>query len=161
MKKDEVSVLNTGIKSGLIISAILIIYFLIMRSFHLTGSAAAWGFNFIIIFAGITFTYRYYRTQTKLNIEYLPGLLLGSLTTIVCTVLFTIFVYIYFSMIDPVSLNFLNNNILFMSGQLTPLKASAATLIEGICSGFIISFMMMQYYKSGFKNQLGEKKAHG
>ncbi len=161
MKKHEVSVFNTGMKSGIIISSLLIIYFLIMRNFHLTGSAIAWGFNFVIIFIGITYTYRYFREQTKLNIDYLPGLLLGSLTTIVCTVLFTIFVYIYFSTIDPISLIILKDNILFMSGQLTPLKVSAATLIEGICSGFIISFTMMQYYKSGFKNQLGEKKAHG
>ena len=113
MQKDNISVFNTGIKSGFIISTALILYFLLMRNFHLTGSAIAWGFNFVIIFLGITYTYRYYRTQTKLNIDYLPGLLLGSFTTIVCTVLFTIFVYLYFSAIDPISLMILKILITF------------------------------------------------
>ena len=161
MRETEISIEKTGIKAGLIISASLIIYFMLMRFFNLTGSAIAWGFNFIILFTGITFTYRYYRTKTKPNIEYFPGMLLGGLTTAVSVFSFTFFIYIYFWSVNSVQLLLLKDNILFMGEAVTPLKAAGATLIEGICSGVIISFVLMQYYKSGFRRTLNDKSIQG
>ena len=161
MELKEVSVNKTGIIAGTIICIALIIYFLLMRSINLTGSALAWSVNFIIIFLGIYVTYRYYRSVTKPNIDYLPGMLLGTITTIVCASLFTFFIYIYFSVIEPSQLQLLKDNILFMGEGITPLRAAGATIIEGISSGVIISFAMMQYYKSGFRKSADDKSEQG
>jgi hypothetical protein len=141
-----------GLKAGLLICLTLILYFIFMRYTNLTGRAIAWGFNLIILFVGIVLTLSYFRTHTKPTIDYLPGMLLGSVTTSVCTFTFTFFVYIYFSAIDSDLLLSLKDNILFMGKEVTPLRAAGATLIEGLSSGIIISFIMMQYYKSGFGN---------
>ncbi len=151
MSEKKPSVNITGLKAGLIVSISLIIYFMIMRFFNLTGSVIAWSFNLVILFTGIYFTYRYYRIKTKPNIDYLPGMLLGSITTLVSAGIFTIFVYLFFSSVDASQLLLLNDNILFLGEGVTALRVAGATVVEGISSGIVISFMMMQYYKSGFK----------
>lgn len=157
----EVSIEKIGIQEGLITSATLIIYFLIMNYFNFMDSAIAWGVNFIILWAGINLSYRFYRTKTKLNVEYFPGLILGGITTAASVIPYVIFVYIWFSNSDAALLSILKSNNLFMGENITPMKAAASTMIEGICSGIIISFMMMQYFKSGFRKRRKERITPG
>lgn len=147
----NVSIGRIGLRSGLFTAVFLIIYFLFMRSLGLTGNAFAWGFNFIILYAGINFCYRYYRVRTDPNVEYLPGMLLGTEVTFVSVIVFSLFLYVYFSSVNPGLVNSLGSNVLFMSDVVTPMRAAAATFIEGLSSGVVISFAMMQYYQSGFR----------
>jgi hypothetical protein len=114
-------------------------------------SPFAWGANFIILLTGIIFSYRYYRSKTKLNVDYFPGLILGGIITAVTVIPFVMFVYIWFSQADAGQILLLKDNVFFMGEEITPARAAAATMVEGICSGAIISFTMMQYYKSGFR----------
>ena len=146
----EVSIERISFKAGFIVSACLIIYFMVMQAFHLVGSGTAWGFNFVILSIGLALTYRTYRSHTSPNIDYFPGVILGAMTTAISTVVYVLFVYFYLSAIDQESLVLLKDNVLFLGKEITPLKVAVATLIEGICSGVIISFVLMQYYKSGF-----------
>src|SRR5437867_2608342 len=97
----SVSILEIGLKSGIGICFMLIIYFFIMKSFNFMGSEVAWSFNFIILLVGMLFTFLYYRTRTKPNIDYLPGLSLGCTVTAASVIPFVLFVYGYFSKIDP------------------------------------------------------------
>jgi len=157
---ENISVEVTGMKAGLITCGSLIIYFMIMRYFNFMNSSIAWGMNFLILLSGIILAYRYYRSKTKLNIDYIPGLVLGSITTAAAVIPFVVFVYIYFSQADIQPL-LLKGNILFMAEQITPVKAAASVMIEGICSGVVISFMMMQYFRSGFRRTGKELSMHG
>jgi hypothetical protein len=141
-----------GIQAGLITSVSLIVYFIIMKSINLLQSEIAWALNTVILGAGIMLTYIYYRSKTQLNIDYLSGLLLGIITTAVSVTLFAIFIYLWLSKFDTALLQLLKSNTFFMGGELTtPTKAAASIMIEGGCSGLIISFMLMQYYKSGLR----------
>ena len=54
----EVSIERISFKAGFIVSACLIIYFMVMQAFHLVGSGTAWGFNFVILSIGLVLTYR-------------------------------------------------------------------------------------------------------
>ncbi|MBK5285819.1 MAG: hypothetical protein JJE25_10495 [Bacteroidia bacterium] len=117
--------------------------------------------NFIILLTGIIYAYRLYRSKTKLNVDYFPGLILGVITTAASVIPFVLFVYFWFSLIDPLLLLSLKDNILFMGEQITPMRAAVATMIEGISSGVIISFMMMQYFRSGFRRARQEVSMHG
>ena len=156
----EISISEVGLKSGFITCASLITYFMIMKLFNFMDSPIAWSFNFIILFTGIIVAYRYYRSQTKPNIDYLPGLILGGLTTAVSVVPFVVFIYLYFSELDGELMQTLKTNILFMGEQISPVRAAGATMVEGLCSGVIISFIMMQYYRSGF-GRAGNESNHG
>ena len=153
----EVSIQSVGIKEGLITGMSLIIYFLVMHYFNFMDSAIAWGVNFIILWSGIYLAYRHYRLKTKLNVDYFPGLILGGITTIASVVPYSIFVYIWFSQSDEALMSILKSNNLFMGEQISPVKAAGSTMLEGICSGMLISFMMMQYFKSGFRRKRKEK----
>lgn len=157
---EKVSIDKIGIKAGLVTCAALIGYFMIMISLNVIHNEIAWALNTIILGAGIMLTYRHYRSKTILNVDYLPGLVLGIITTVASVIPFVVFVYIWLSQSDAVQL--LRNNALFMGGeQITPVKAAASIMIEGTCSGIIISFMMMQYYRSGFKRASSEKLMQG
>jgi len=157
----EVSTEKIGLKAGLIICTSLITYFMIMKYLNFMHSPVAWALNFIILFTGIILTYRYYRSATKLNVDYFPGLVLGCITTAATVLPFTLFVFIFFSLADQLLLSSLKDNVLFMGEQITPLRAAVATFVEGISSGVIISFILMQYYKSGFRRKRGERRMHG
>jgi len=157
----EISIEKVGLKAGLITCGSLIFYFMIMKYFNFMNSAVAWSFNFVILWAGIIFSYRYYRAKTILNVNYIQGLILGGITTAVSVVPFIVFIYIYFSVVDAMLLQLLKNNILFMGEQITPVTAAGSTMVEGLCSGVIISFTMMQYLRSGFRRASREKATHG
>lgn len=157
----EVSLEIIGLKAGLTTCASLIIYFMIMRVLNFMDSGIAWGLNFIILLSGIIYAYRVYRSKTKLNVDYIPGLILGGITTAASVIPFVLFVYIYFSQVNPQQLLLLQDNILFMGEQITPMRAAVATMVEGLSSGLIITFMMMQYFKSGFRRRKKEIRAQG
>lgn len=157
----EIPFEKIGVKAGLMLSAAFISYFMIMKFFNFIDSPVAWGFNIVILFGGIALTYRYCQSETKLNVEYFPGLILGCIATAAAVIPFTLFVYIYFSQAEPSLLFSLKDNIFFMGEQITPLRIATATLVEGISSGVIISFMMMQYFRSGFRRKGDENRMHG
>ena len=151
----------TGIKAGLLTFAALVIYFLIMKAFGFMDSTIAWAFNFVILGAGIVLAFEYYRAKTALNVDYIPGLILGTVTTAAAVFPFAIFIYIFFSQMDIGLLALLKDNILFMGEQITPTRAAFATAIEGICSGVVVTFIIMQYFRTGFRRKRNEKLMHG
>ena len=110
---------------------------------------------------GIILCFEYYRSKTTLNVEYIPGLILGSITTATAVFPFAAFIYFFFSQADVLLLPLLKENVLFMGEQITPASAAFATAIEGVCSGVLITFIMMQYFRSGFKRKRNEKLMHG
>ncbi len=161
MKESEITIQQTGLKAGLLNATALILYFMLMRWMNWTSSATAWGFNFVILLTGITLTYRFYRSKTQPNIDYLPGMMLGFETTMVTVIAFTLFVFLYFTSVSPALLESLGDNVLFMKKNVSPASAAISTFVEGLCSGIIISFTMMQYYRSGFRRTRMEKSLQG
>jgi len=151
----------TGLKAGLLTLGSLIIYFMVMKYFNFMDSAMAWAVNFVILGAGIIASFEYYRSRTTLNVDYIPGLILGTITTAVAVFPFAFFIYIFFSQADTLLLPLLKDNVLFMGEEITPTRAAFATAIEGLCSGVVVTFIMMQYFRSGFKRKKNEKLMHG
>lgn len=156
-----VSTENTGLKAGLITLIALITYFLIIKYFSIMHSPVAWAFNFLILGGGIICAFEYYRSKTTLNVDYIPGLILGSIITFVSVIPFSVFIYIILSQSDKAWLSSLKNNVLFMGDPTTAVKVAFTTAIEGLCSGVLITFLMMQYLRSGFRRMKNEKLKHG
>jgi hypothetical protein len=151
----------TGIKAGLITFVALVIYFFLMKAIGFMDSTVAWAINFVILGTGIVRAFEYYRSRTTLNVEYIPGLILGIVTTAAAVFPFAVFVYFFFSRTDDELLLSLKDNVLFMGDQITPTRAAFATAIEGICSGVVITFIIMQYFRNGFRRKRNEKRMHG
>jgi len=149
METVEKYIPKLALKAGLLICATLIIYFMLMKYLNLTHVTELRFLNFFILAIGLIMTFRHYRAKTKiLKIRFLDGILIGVFTTFVSAAVFAIFVYFYFLNIDPALIQELKGNTVMLgTGSLTPLYAAITIVIEGICSGVIISFAIMQYYK--------------
>lgn len=144
------------LKYGLITCSFLILFFFMMKYFNLIQIVELRCLNFFILLGGVNFAYRNYRKHTELNIEYFSGFFFGFFTTLFAVVPFGIFVFLYLWKIDPYLINSLKNNSLFMGVEITAEKAAITTIIEGTVSGVLISYILLQYYRSGFRNQVKE-----
>jgi len=145
------------LKFGLITCLALILFFFFMKYFNLIQIVELRCLNFFILLAGVNAAFRNYRKQTEPNIEYFSGFFLGFYTCIFAIIPFALFVFLYLWKIDPYLVNGLKSNSLFMGVEITPEKAAITTIIEGTVSGVLISYILMQYYRSGFRNPLKKK----
>ncbi|MEO8085973.1 MAG: hypothetical protein ABI763_04085 [Bacteroidota bacterium] len=158
METKPFSIPTLAVKAGFIICASFIAYFMVMKYCNLTQYAVLRFLNLFILTGGLLLTFRYYRRKTKiLNIAYFDGLLLGVVTSLTTFLLFAVFIYNYFLYVDPLLLQELKGNTVMMGNSLTAFTASATILVEGICAGVILTFIIMQYFKSGFYRTLQEK----
>jgi hypothetical protein len=143
------SIGKIGLEAGLITSGVLIVYFMIMKLFNFMTHEIAWGINFLILLAGIILAYSQFRSKSKLNIDYITGLSLGLITTVACVIPYVLFVFLFISQAEPAEIQGLSKNLFFMGEPVTALRIAGSTMIEGCCSGLIITFAMMQYFRSG------------
>nr|MBP7246043.1 hypothetical protein [Bacteroidia bacterium] len=82
-----------------------------------------------------------------------PGIGLGFITSIVSLIPFAFFLYVYFTYIDLDLLLKIKSGSSLMGSYLTPLASAIGVAIEGAAYGVIISFVIMQYYKSSLTNR--------
>lgn len=155
----DVSIPKIALIAGLAIFLLLTLSFLIMSYFHVIQFPELRFLNIFILVIGLVFAYRYYRSKTNiLNIAYIEGLWLGMFTSLLSCAAFGIFIFIYFYFIDNTSIQELDGNTLMMGHSLTASAASLSSIVEGLCTGGITSFIIMQYYKSGFYKTRQERK---
>lgn len=151
MKTAKKTIQSVGVTTGLVTSLVLVSYFSIMKAFGFAHVTELRYFNFFILSAGILYAYYLFR-KPGYNIEYFAGAGLGFITTIASVIPFAAFLYAYFTYVDPGLLESIKNASK-MGEYLTPFTVAGAIVVEGMASGVILSFILMQYYKSaGFEN---------
>ena len=150
---------NLELKAGLLTSAALILFFLFMRYVDLIQIVELRCLNFFILLIGVNAAFRYHRRQSEPNVEYFSGFYFGFFTALYAVIPFALFVFIYLWKIDPSLVVGLKSNSLFMGIEVTPEKAAITTMVEGTVSGVLISFILMQYYRSGFRNPIDKKRS--
>lgn len=138
------SVEATAIRFGLYTTAGLIAYFLLMKLFGLVHVVELRVLNLFVLLAGIILALRTLKRQQG-TIEYLQGIGLGLMTAAIGVITFALFVFIYLQM-DPDLMNAIKQNESF--GEfLNPYILSFVVALEGTASGFIATFVIMQYLK--------------
>lgn len=131
----------------------LIAYFFLMKIFGLEKNFYLRIFNLFIIGAGIFFLYRNSLVRDKEERSgYLQSLFSGALLTIVTIVIFAVFLGLYIQFLDPELLNAISSGLWpGIAGSVT--QEVLVILMEGLASGFIISFILMQYFKSAISSR--------
>jgi hypothetical protein len=142
-----------GIKIGLLVSAFLIAYFLLMKVVGLLHILELRLLNFVFVACGVVMAIKSYKDHYGGRINYGEGFALGSLVSAVAVFTFAIFLAVYLN-IDHEFLRYVQKNAL-MGGYLTPVTAAAGVSLEGISSGVIFSLASMQYFKRY------QREAHG
>tara|TARA_Y100001980_G_C14556908_1_gene353317 strand:- start:74464 stop:74940 length:477 start_codon:yes stop_codon:yes gene_type:complete len=132
-------------KNGLTITALLIAYFLIMKSVGLIHQYELRGFNAVIMFTGVFLTIRAYRKHHDRDFSYLRGMSLGVLTSLTTAVSFAAFVLI-FILSSPNFMEMIRQNEPH-GMYLNEYGIGIVIFIEAAASGFIFSFLTMQWFK--------------
>ncbi len=144
-------------KSGTLTTLALILYFLFMRLLGLAEITELRALNALIMFAGVFYTIKEFKEGNFDNdFNYLSGIGIGFFTGIIIAISFSVFVGIYL-MIDPVFLA----AIVADNPQkefLNPLAASMVIFIEAVASGFLFSYVSMQWLKD---DKVVEQKSVG
>ena len=148
METPEISTWKLAFKAGLLTFASFIIYFMIMRSMNLVHIMEFRALNFFILFGGILAGFRSYKSLTKKKMEYLEGLRLGAAISTISVIPFALVVGSYFLIVDPLLLQQLKDNAPIMGAYITPFTVAATIMLEGMISGLVISFALMQYFKN-------------
>jgi hypothetical protein len=87
------------------------------------------------------------------ELKYLEGLKIGVIVTIVSILILNFFMLFYEFLIDPSFLKLLQEKISFgyeKSNTVTSLIVFGLIFIEGLSSGFIFTYMLMQYFKNDY-----------
>lgn len=139
-----------SIKAGIYTSLGLILYLIVMSIFNLHHYLILHYFNVVILFFGLRYAIKHIKL-IRGDIKYFEGLKAGVLVSIISVIIFNIFLLFYETIIDPSFLTFLREKIFL--GNLFSVEETVFDVIglitaEGLSSGFIMTFILMQYYKS-------------
>ncbi|MEO6302448.1 MAG: hypothetical protein ABIP51_04690 [Bacteroidia bacterium] len=132
-----------GISTSIVLSA----YFLLIKTYALENIFYLRAANIFILLGGIVTAERLCSSRIAHKIDYLKGIRIGTQVTLLATIPYVIFMYFTIKM-DPAFMSYIQNNTNF-GKFLTPLPACVAGIvtIEGVVSGFILTYVFMQYFK--------------
>lgn len=93
--------ISLPIRFGLVISACLIAFFLILALFNLHTNPFFSLFNGVITGFGIYETIKYYKLEQADNFSYTGGFTVGIVAGFIAAILFTVFFTFYATEVDP------------------------------------------------------------
>lgn len=137
------------IRFGLITSAVLIAYFLILALIDKHTNPVFSFLNAFITAFGVFETIRYYKLEQGENFTYSGGFIAGLITGFIATVVFTIFFLLY---ITEINSDFLAQ-VLTVLHDASPVSVGVLTFVVGImgvATTVISAFTVMQYYKKSW-----------
>ena len=143
MSENNISVNRVAIKYGLIIFVSLVAYFLVMKFVGLFEIHELRGLNFFILFVGVWKTLTYYKK--KAGLSYFEGIGLGSLTSLIGVIPFSVFIFFYLQADTQFMANIVANEP--FGEYMNPYILGFLIAFEGGISGVLVSFGMMQYLK--------------
>lgn len=145
---DKTNVIS--IKAGVYTAFGLILYFLVMRLLNLHHYLILHYLNIFILFFGLRYAIKNIKSFNG-DIKYFEGLKSGVVVSIIAIFIFNIFWLFYETVFEPAFLVFLSEKISLghiFSAEETIIDVMGIITIEGLSSGFILTYILMQFYKS-------------
>ncbi|MBX2844091.1 MAG: hypothetical protein KTR26_20150 [Flammeovirgaceae bacterium] len=140
-----------GFRYGILSLIGYILFFGLMKGFNLIEIIEFRFFNLFILTGGIWLAVKHLKDNAYNSSFYYSGFLTGLTATVVGIIGFALFMGVYLHFLDPNFMIFLKNNEPF--GQyLNPASIMGVLFIEGLASGLISTFAVMQYYKAKTKS---------
>lgn len=136
----------SAVRVGLATFFALVAYFFLMKLLGLSHILELRFLNFIIIGAGISVGIVRLKRELHERDFYLQGLAQGVYVTVVAVMFFAGFISLYLSLVDHKLMEEVRQNT--PAGfPVTGASIFGALIMEGLASGVIISFIVMQYLK--------------
>lgn len=134
---------NIGI--GLLTSLGFVIYFAIMHVMNLTQHVELRVLNFVILLGGVALAIHQTKIDEEVDFNYFNGFKAGMVTSVVAVVSFAFLVLIYLES-NPELMQVIKERQPFGAYMNIP-TICAVICVEGIASGFLATYMVMQYQK--------------
>ena len=139
------TIVQIGLRWGLITLALLCAYFVIMQILGLIHSTELRVLNALIMFYGVFQAVKTSKSDLE-DFNYFKGFGVGALTALTASLLFTIFGLVYIIWIDPSFMSSITMNEplgIFMNEY----TASLQIFIEGSASGILFSYASLQWLR--------------
>ncbi len=137
---------QTALRYGTLMALALVGFFLLMKAFGLEHNLELRAFNLFILFSFVLMAIKDYKQQQKGNLVYLKGMGVGLLTSVIGVVFFAVWVLLYITVISPEFMEVIRTQEPFGS-YLHPMLVIFTIMIEGMASGFLSTFALLQYYR--------------
>ncbi len=138
---------KVSIKHGILTAAGLIVFFLLSKFAGLADLLVLRLLNLPILVGGVLMAINHFKAQNKRKMAYLEGFGIGIFTSLIGVTTFAVFMLFYLTLIDPAFMDVIREKAMFGS-YLNPFIASFTIVIEGLGSGLMITFTLMQYLKN-------------
>ncbi len=131
---------------GLFTAVGLIAFFLLMKLVGQEANVWLRLLNGLVLGAGIYLLFRSIARTNHDQIEYFDGLKAGAILSIVSVLVFMGFLGLYVTFVDPGFVVLLEESKMWGT-NLTKGRAAFALIVEGVVSGFVLTFIVMQLFK--------------
>jgi hypothetical protein len=104
--------------------------------------------------AGVFYALKKFKNTHEDHLNYFRGLVTGVATAAVGAIGFTVFLFIYLSFLDKDMMQYLIDNEP-MGRFLNPYMASFIVALEGVFSGLLVTFILINYVDTDEPSQEG------
>jgi hypothetical protein len=131
---------------GTIIALGLIVYFLLMYAVGLIHVIELRLFNLFIMLAGVYYALKQYRRTHEGHMNYFRALVTGTVAAAIGTSTFALFLFVFLKLEGNLMVSIQHNEKL--GAYLNPYIASYVVMLEGLFSGFGLSYLLVNYIKT-------------
>lgn len=136
---------------GLRIAAGLIAYFLLMKLTGLAHHVELRLLNLIILIAGVYFALKKLREVNEKHLNYFRALITGFTTATIGSVIFAVFLFAYMKLDSGMMQSIVEGEP--MGRYLNPYIAAFIVALEGVFSGLLVTFVILNYVSTDEVNQ--------
>jgi dolichyl-phosphate-mannose--protein O-mannosyl transferase len=129
---------------GLKVAGGLVVYFLIMKFAGLLHVVELRLLNVFILIAGIYMALRKFKETHGQHINYFRALVTGVATGAIASLAFAFFLFVYVSFLDTAFMQYIIDTEP-MGRYLNPYIASFIVALEGVFSGLLVTFILINY----------------
>lgn len=136
---------------GLRIAAGLIGFFLIMKLVGLSHHVELRLLNLFILVGGVYMALKKFKQSHSDRLNYFRGLVTGVATAAVGSLVFALFLFLYMQSDTSLMQSIVDNEP--MGRYLNPYIASFIVALEGVFSGLLVTFILINYVSTDEVNQ--------
>jgi glucan phosphoethanolaminetransferase (alkaline phosphatase superfamily) len=128
---------------GLKIAGGLIAYFLIMKVTGLAHHVELRLLNLVILIGGVYMALKAFKKTHEDHINYFRALVTGVSTAAIGTFVFAVFLFVYMKIDTSMMQSIIENEP--MGRYLNPYMAAFIVALEGVFSGFLVTFILINF----------------
>jgi hypothetical protein len=135
---------------GLRIAGGLIAFFLIMKVFNLAHMVELRLLNLVILIGGVYMALRKFKYTHEDHLNYFRALVTGVATAAIGSIVFALFLFIYMKLDSDMMQSIIDNEP--MGRYLNAYMASFIVALEGVFSGLLVTFVLINYVNTDSVN---------